>query len=303
MADATIPVDLFNPGQVLACLGFMEAALTLLGEAEAAFDWSDAANTRFALRTPGEENPFAHVLAFLGSAKAVALAPRGSVTMAAWLPGWGPVEELPSRAPYPFAEPGSPATLVGELRSDSSPRTLAFDHWGDSTQRRDAVKFWAGSRGYPGAGLLRDALTLVEGRVTDAVIRDPLALALPQSSSFRLDWRRDYIPIDAGFSLNAHGDKIETVGYPIVEVLGALGLGNARPARVDWRDKLRYRYAVIGRDASSPERPWYPPSFMRAALGSNGIDVFPSRRFHMSLGWPGKEGQARSITTVIEETE
>ena len=30
MADASIPVDLFNPGQVFACLGFMEAAELLL---------------------------------------------------------------------------------------------------------------------------------------------------------------------------------------------------------------------------------------------------------------------------------
>jgi hypothetical protein len=31
--------------------------------------------------------------------------------------------------------------------------------------------------------------------------------------------------------------------------------------------------------------------------------AFPARRFLMSLGWPGKEGQARSITTVTEEIE
>jgi hypothetical protein len=34
MAEASIPVDLLNPGQVFACLGFMEAADILLGDAE-----------------------------------------------------------------------------------------------------------------------------------------------------------------------------------------------------------------------------------------------------------------------------
>jgi hypothetical protein len=28
----------------------------------------------------------------------------------------------------------------------------------------------------------------------------------------------------------------------------------------------------------------------------------PMRRFRMRLDWPGKEGQARSITTVTEES-
>lgn len=34
MGKATIPVDLLNPGQVFACLGFLEAAETLCGPAK-----------------------------------------------------------------------------------------------------------------------------------------------------------------------------------------------------------------------------------------------------------------------------
>src|SRR6266568_4243039 len=41
MAEARIPIDLFNPGQVFACLGFLEAADTLLGDARGGFDWSN----------------------------------------------------------------------------------------------------------------------------------------------------------------------------------------------------------------------------------------------------------------------
>ena len=40
MAESTIPVDLLNPGQVFACLGILEMADVLLGDATAAFDWT-----------------------------------------------------------------------------------------------------------------------------------------------------------------------------------------------------------------------------------------------------------------------
>lgn len=291
MAEASIPVDLFNPGQVFACLGFMDAAETLLGGAAATFDWSDSTETRFVLAADGAENPFEHVLRFLASAEVVAVAPTDAL-LSAWKPGWGRVERLGEDEPYPCAEPGSPATLIAVLRNGE--RALVLDHWGDVT-RRDAVKFWGGARGYPGAALARDALQLVRERCVGAA-GDPFALAASQSSSFRLDWRRDYIPIDAGFSLNAH-PSINPVGYPLVELLGALGLGNARPERVS---RLAYRYAVIGRPAGAPLE-LYPPLLLRAALGNSELP-FPTRRFHMSLGSPGKEGQARAITTVIEET-
>ena len=47
MAEASVPVDLTNPGQVFACLGFVEAADILLGEARGGFVWRDGGGTRF----------------------------------------------------------------------------------------------------------------------------------------------------------------------------------------------------------------------------------------------------------------
>jgi CRISPR-associated protein Csx14 len=188
----------------------------------------------------------------------------------------------------------SPATLVCALEAQGT--RVLIDHWGDSSGR-DNVKFWAGAGGYPGSALARDALELVRGKLLDAA-SDPFALALPQSSSFRLDWRRDYIPLDAGFSLNEHG-QITPVGYPVVELLGAVGLSHARPCRVNPRDKLAYRYAVIGR-AGSGSGLYLPVSFLRAALGTTPLP-FPTRTFLMKLAWPGQENQARAITTVTEE--
>jgi hypothetical protein len=62
--------------------------------------------------------------------------------------------------------------------------------------------------------------------------------------------------------------------------------------------KLEYEYGVVGR--SSTQELWLPSSLLRAGLGATSLP-FPSRRFRMFLGWPGKEGQARAITTVTEE--
>jgi CRISPR-associated protein Csx14 len=292
VAEASIPVDLFNPGQIFACIGFAEAAAELLGDAEGCFDWSNRDAVRFRLRARGDESPIKCVLRFLSEATVHAEAPHGSANIAAWSASWGDKpNQLPKAAPYSSPDPESPATLVAVLSAGEN--QLRVDHWADTG--RDNAKFWAGAGGYPGAALTRDALDLIRSEVL-AAEDDPFALAVPQSSSFRLDWRRDYVPIDAGFSLNAHGGAIQTVGYPLVELLGAIGLRNARPRRL--RTKLEYRYGAVG---TSREVVWLPLAFLRAALGASATP-FEMRLFQMFLSWPGKEGQARAITQVIEES-
>lgn len=294
MAEAAIPVDLFNPGQVFACIGLAEAADVLLGDAEAAFDWSDPAQTFFRLNAAGDTSPVHRVLDFLDHAKATAIAPAGSPNLAKWKPIWGPPPDLLDRlAGYPFPDPPSPAKLACRL-SDGA-HALNLDHWGDAAGR-DAVKFWAGTGGYPGAALAADALALVRGRAADAAA-DPFALSAPQSSSFRLDWRRDYIPIHTGFSINQHKGAIVTSGFPLVELLGAVGLSHARPLRPARRDKLLYVYGVTGR-SQYIDRTFLPLPLLRAALGGAALP-FPMRRFTMRLDSPDKD--SRSITTVTEE--
>jgi CRISPR-associated protein Csb3 len=295
VAEVSIPVDVLNPGQVFACIGFIEAADLLLGNAEGAFDWSGPSEVRFRLRAGGDLSPVVRVLTFLENASATAAAPAGSDSIDRWIDSWGSRPTSIDRGRgYPFPDPSSPATLVCVLSDGEN--QIAIDHWGDKTGR-DNVKFWAGAAGYPGAALARDALALVVDRAVGAA-EDPFALASPQSSSFRLDWRRDYVPLDAGFSLNSHGN-MDTVGFPLVELLGAIGLTHARPKRTDRRNKLDYLFGIAGRDDSSKNL-WLPPSILRAALGTTPLPV-PTRRFRMFLDWPGQEGQARSITTVTEE--
>ena len=290
MAEASVPIDLANPGQVFACLGFVEAAEILLGEARGGFDWRNPVEVRFRLAARGDIDPIVRVLRFLGEATVTSYSP---ITSPHSTDKWKIETKKDDSCTFPFKDTGRdvlPARL-----SDRTGNDIEINHWGDQGQAgRDRVKFWAGARGYPGAARTRDALDLIRDRAADHA-RDPFSLSAEQSSSFRFDWRRDYVPIDAGFSPNSHKDVVMR-GYPIVELLAAIGLTNARPMR---RERLEYRYGVAGLASDDP----YDPIFLRAALGGEDppFPGMPFRLFTMRLDSPGKEGQDRCITDVIEE--
>ena len=297
MAKASIPVSLFNPGQVFACLGFVEVAAVLLGTARGGFDWQNNDNVQFCLSVDGSINPVNYVLHFLKEATVTSVAPANSKNNTS---KWKikTITDIDNPDSFPFSDPSSPDVLPARLTNNKG-YSITIDHWGDETNRRDRVKFWAGAGGYPGAGLARDALDALRLACNHSIEEysdDPFSLGTEQKSSFRFDWRRDYIPINAGFSLNNH-KKIIPQGYPIVEVLAAIGLTNARPCR---DSALKYTYGVAGTvDASL-----YDPIFLRTSLGSKEppFSGMPFRLFTMQLGWPGQEGQARCITNVFEET-
>jgi CRISPR-associated protein Csx14 len=289
MAESSIPVDLLNPGQVFACLGLLEFADTFLGNAQGAFDWSDGSDIRFRVRASGNKCPVNSAIEFLRGATVSSISPSRDTLST---DGWNvTTSELDSnKDAFPFPTPDSPATLPVHLTSGG--RQIEIVYWGDDipTSGRDNVKFWAGAGGYPGAALAQDALALIKAMPAE-IAADPLNAPARQSSSFRFDWRRDYVPLDIGFSLNAHsGDRFCTIGYPLVEMLAAIGLTHARPKRIT---KLEYRYGII----STGEL--LEPIFHRAALGVAALP-FTQRVFQMNLGWPGKENQARCITTVEE---
>ena len=289
MAEASIPVDLANPGQVFACLGFVEAADILLGAVQGGFDWNNGEECCFCLAADSDENPIKAVLQFLDRASVTSAAPDGSSNAT---DGWGIETVINDSGAFPFGDPPSPATLPARL-TDAAGHTVVIDYWGDQTGR-DNVKFWGGAGGYPGAALVRDALDLIDGRAADQAA-NPFSLSAEQSSSFRFDWRRDYVPLHAGFSPNAH-DHIVMQGYPVVELLAAVGLTNSRPSR---RSRLEYSYGIAGVVGGR----LHDPILLRAALGTPNAPLpgMPFRRFTMRLAWPGQEGQARCIADVSEE--
>ena len=296
MAESTIPVDLLNPGHVFACLGIMEAADLLLGGAAGAFDWHDGRETMFRVAAEGSDPPVERVMRFLESAAVVTRVPAQSRNLDAWKTSWGTAPEVDRPGtPFPFPDPRSPATLPVVLRDDAGDE-IACEYWGDT--KRDNVKFWAGMSGKPGAAVMREAIGLARGKMY-AHANNPFALAAAQTNSFRFDWRGNYIPIQDGFSPNTQNKHkkgaVAMVGFPVVEVLAAIGVTNARPHR---KTKIEYRYGVLGLD-----RQLLDPMFHRAALGAETSPVSgrPFRRFVMRLDYPGREGDARSITQVSEE--
>ena len=298
MAEARIPVDLFNPGQVFACLGFLEAADVLIGDAQGGFDWSDESDVRFVLRTAGNENPVAVVLGFLAQAK---------------LSRWGPPgyrdpppkvkigksesagnAEAQDDATEPIAlvtadcfpgPVGDRMTLPIRLAVDNG-RCVELGHWADESSR-DSFKLYAGNRSAAGiaAAMLRGHLgskgqVLQKGIAqlwTDAraeLTKSPFDLLTPMGGSFNFDPRGAWTAIDAGYSPNDQGHEV--VASPVVHLLAAWGLENARP---DEYAKRKVRYAAWGVELA--------PVLARAAL-AGAIPSIPSRRFHFDLDLTGK---------------
>src|SRR6266446_4838322 len=132
MVEAAIPVDIFNPGQVFACLGFLEAADILLGDAEGGFDWSDKDAVNFRLRAKGEENPVKAVVGFLQAKTTTVewLSPSANISERDG--GATVVQDRISGSPEPKA-PDLPAQLSGPFGSE--PRIIPFGFWADSSTR------------------------------------------------------------------------------------------------------------------------------------------------------------------------
>lgn len=289
MKPSSIPFDPTNPGQVFACLGFLELSEAFNGPTLATFRNTNASVSTFELESEKDSDPFASALAFLAQAEVKMLAPQGSTLSYENKNDSIEVEYAPPHQ-FPCPEPAKPEPLPVMLQTKE--RAFIINSWSNATVS-DNTKFWTGSRGMPGAVLVRNALNLVRDEITHHRA-NPFSLAAPQSSGLRFDWRRDNVPLRAGFSMNNHANAhLLPVGYPLVEVLAAIGLTHARPCRVDPKSKLAYRYGIIF------DQP-LPAVFHRAALGLADIP-FPTQTFTMQLGWAGQPGKARCISRITKE--
>lgn len=251
--ESHLPVDILNPGQVFACLGIVEMADLLLGDAKGCWDWNGD-DTYFCVSARGDVEPIQSIREFIVNAEVFVRFPFDSKNIQKWKKGWKLSQLIDEKdRDFPFPDPDSPATLPA-LMKDGHGRRIEVNYWGDKTNR-DNVKFFAGAGGYPGAALLADALNLAKPKIHN-FHQNPFDLAEEQSSSFRFDWRRDNIPIDIGFSINKHSSNIKAIGFPLVEILAAVGVTHARPFR---RSKLRYTYSIVAGQLLRP-------IFLRAIL-------------------------------------
>jgi CRISPR-associated protein Csx14 len=322
MVEAAIPVDLFNPGQVFACLGFMEAADILLGDAVGGFDWFDDSNTHFALRASGERNPFETVLEFLAEAEPNRWGPIGYTdpppkkgeagggedaeeddntdeTVAA---GVAPSLDLSIAFP---AKAGDRMALPIRFGGGNRP-VVELDHWTDESSR-ESFKLYSGNRSAD--AIARAMLKGVRGKPSKkqkangqsgdlktkgvrqlweedraALVNAPFDVLTPMGGSFNFDPRGAWTAIDAGYSPNEHKHAIEA--SPVVEFLAAWGLENARPIEFGLR---QVRYAAWSVNL--------PPILARAAL-AGALPAVPSRRFRFGLDLSGKN---KVVTFAQEE--
>lgn len=277
--EASIPVDLFNPGHVFACLGFLEAAEVLLGHAEGGFDWSrDAEPPRFKLRGDGERNPFQVTLEFLDRASLQCLAPRSYIER-----GSKTEDDLREIEAFPAAE-AETMTLPVRLQHDK--HQLDLTCWCDGSSRK-AFKLFAGKQRGPAIArqMIEDIRTLSRHRPKD-VLEDPFGSTMPLGgSSFKLDARKGWTTIGVGYSPDKQDHKVEA--SPIVELLAALGLEHARPVETE-PPKLRY----------AAWKGLLPPVLARPALGGMRVGV-PIRVFCCALEAAGKN---KVVTFAREET-
>lgn len=293
-----IPCDPANPGHVLACLGLMaceavaaRALSTSEGEASSGEFRGEPGDAEFELTSPTGQT-IEELIGALMSARVVALRPVGVdiFDKKVITEPWRSVNR-PEIGVYPASPPEKPSALP--VRIDAKCWSVFITSWAEPSAAlgRDNAKFWAGN--YTSASVAQAILSgtaSLTGNETGAVCDNPLGYRAPLSSSYRLDYMRDYVPLDAGFSPNEHKDVV-MVGHPLVELLAAIGLEHARPERVP-PGKLTYRYGVPSCAAELP--------LLRAAFGGAATGL-PVRRFRIELGWPGKEGQARCITRIHEE--
>jgi CRISPR-associated protein Csx14 len=291
MAATSFPVDLHNPGQVFACLGFIEAVDVLLDEGEGRFDWSDAANVSFELKTSGNENPVATVLEFLAAAEVQQVAPRGfgkdDDPASADEAGTERVE-ISEAFPAPKGDRMAlPIRLVAGNR-----RSVDLGHWADESSR-NCFKLYAGNRS--AARIARAMLSGVRDKpkrnqnIGDLktkgirqlweesrqdLIERPLHVLTPMGGSFNFDPRGAWTAIDAGYSPNDQGHRVSA--SPVVELLAAWGMENARPVELEQRT---VQYAAWGIPL--------PPSLARAAL-CGSLSTVPLKRFCFDLALSGK---------------
>jgi CRISPR-associated protein Csx14 len=315
---ASIPVDLKSPGQVLACMGFLEAAEVLLEGVEAHFDWSETQAT-FVLRADGDKNPFEVVLEFLAKARVIELTPVGYVEGGAAdgdADDDGGEDATPSEPEDDKeSDDGDASDAQGRVTAPSFPagegdrnalpiqlvahqRRICVSHWAEHRKPparpwllRDAFKLYTGNRSAKSIAtqMLQSARAKNRGlqqiwkEQREALLKAPFDVLTPMGGSFNFDPRGAWTAIDAGYSPNTQKDGI--AASPVVEILAAIGLEHARPDQYETR---KVRYAVWGRPL--------PPSLARAALARADLKV-PMRRFQFELDLSGKN----KVTTFAQE--
>jgi CRISPR-associated protein Csb3 len=309
MAESKIPVDLFNPGQVFACLGFMELADTLLGDAEAGFDWSDARKTQFHLSAAGAQAPVEAVLEFLAAATVDRVIPvgyteppkkkasseddDGNDDEAATDEGIGDEEQITQDGGseiFPAKQPDA-LSLPVRLSVQGKPG-VEVSHWADGSAR-NTFKLYSGNRSaeHIVRAMMGGVLDKPKSKQTQGdlkykgfahlwsdrkpdLVANPFDVLTPLGGSFNFDPRGSWTALDAGYSPNTQ--KHGVAASPLVHLLAACGLEHTRPVEFGVRQVRYCAWSSL-----------LPVSLARVAFQS-GIPSLPTKVFCFELALSGK---------------
>lgn len=307
MAESRIPVDLFNPGQVFACLGFMELADVLLGDAKAGFDWSVPKQVQFHLTAAGAAKPVDTVLEFLAGAAVERVVPIGYVEPpkkksksdddeeeedddtdeeagSIDATQGGGLEVFPANKadalslPLRLSVPGKPTVEVSHW-ADGSGRDTFKLYSGNRSAERIARAMLKGTRSKPkknqtiGDLKYKGLEHLWRERQAD-LVSEPFDVLTPIGGSFNFDPRAAWTALDAGYSPNTQ--KHGVAASPVVHLLATCGLEHARPVEFGVR---QVRYSV-----------WHgmlPLTLARVAF-QGGIPSLQTQQFRFELALSGK---------------
>lgn len=321
MAEASIPVDLTNPGQVFACLGFLEAAEVLMGEAQGGFDWSDETSPKFFLTASGNDNPFERVLEFLAKAEVRVYAhagfARGAQSDTEDEEGSDDADEASEQQDADENEATGSELEFSEVfpakRGDAMALPIRIGageglwvelgHWCDGSGV-ETFKLYSGNRSAEGiaramikgtresprkgqaVGDLRThGIATMWAEQRTAMIERPFDVLGPMGGSFNFDPRGAWTAIDAGYSPNDQGHRV--VASPAVEILAAWSLQHTRP--VMWPIR-QVRYAVWQEHLAV--------ELARVAL-QGALPSLERRLFRFELALSGKN---KVVTFAHEET-
>lgn len=239
---AHIDLDPTNPGEVLACLGFLD----LVAE-----------------RDPGATGGFPDA-ASGGDGRARFEVSAGDP---GWVDDWSALLRRVEAQGVDF--PGERAIAPIRLTGLGVPREL--DWWLEPARTgHSRLKLWAGQ--VTSLQLARDVASALKSPGLDlSTVTSLLQQSVPMTSTFGFDLRAGWLSLDVGYSPNDIHQPVER--FPVVELLGAIGLQNFRPEPTD-RWSRRYRYFLW----SDP----LPASVARAAF-AGALEGLEGRHLEFSV--------------------
>lgn len=290
MATASIPVDLFNPGQVFACLGFLEAAEILLGDAEGGFEWEDG-EARFVLAAKGGDDPLVpDIIDFVLGANVVWQSPHAGIQER---DGGSTIVTAGIAASADLSPAELPALLRGSFRSQA--REVPIRHWADFPTR-SRFQLWTATNANSAHVRLRNVLDACNQLwAKDRDIERLFARDAFTKSLFRLDPRGDVIALDAGFGPDRQrkaGNEVRVATYPFTELFAAIGLNWARPKLLA---EFRFNYSVWRAERESASL----PTMLARAVVCQPLPFVETRTFVGRLSKPNDYDL--SMDDVIEE--